>query len=181
MPVVPRAASASPSEAASRGARAWRKHQRLLRPPEFARHSHAPALWRAARRWIAMSAHLQPASAPRSREAWPLQASPVRFGITVARHQAARAVDRNGVKRILREAARSAGEALLTAVPGHRVDIVLRLKARLPDRTQAPWSKLKAELRREADSLLAQLQQQVATRSSGLAQALAADCAGVST
>jgi len=107
--------------------------------------------------------------------------SRVRFGLTVARSHARRAVVRNTVKRVLREAAREASEALCRAVPALRIDVVLRLKAPLPDRGAANWSNVKAQLRREADSLIAQLRRELRTRSRSQAQGLAVGSAGAST
>ena len=94
----------------------------------------------------------------------------VRFGFTVARSHARRAVVRNTVRRVLREAAREADAALRRALPALRVDIVLRLKASLPDRTAANWSGVKAEVRRQADSLIAQLRRELLARSIGPTQ-----------
>jgi len=84
---------------------------------------------------------------------------PIRFGITVSRRQARRAVARNTVKRILREAARHGAASLATAAGRQPIDILLRLKAPLPDAGSAGWRPVKAQLRREADSLIAQLQE----------------------
>ncbi len=61
------------------------------------------------------------------------------------------------VKRQLREAARSGVEALRPLVRGRSVDVVLRLRNPLPDRSEMSLSELKRALRSEADSLLAQL------------------------
>jgi len=94
----------------------------------------------------------------------------VRFGFTVARNRARRAVARNTVKRVLREAAREAHAPLRKALSAVRVDIVLRLKASLPDRKAANWSGVKAEVRREADSLIAQLRRELRGRSIGPTQ-----------
>jgi hypothetical protein len=61
------------------------------------------------------------------------------------------------VKRVLREACRQALPALVSAAPGVRIDVVLRLKAPLPKRDTLGLAPLKRELRRQADHLLAQL------------------------
>ena len=84
---------------------------------------------------------------------------PVRFGITVSRRQARRAVARNAVKRVLREAARHGSERLSLAAGRQPVDVLLRLKAPLPDPASAGWRAVKAQLRRETDSLIIQLQE----------------------
>jgi ribonuclease P protein component len=89
----------------------------------------------------------------------------VRFGITVSRHQARRAVARNSVKRVLREAARNSAAQLQAAAQEQGVDILLRLKAPLPDPVAATWSLVKAQLRQEADSLIAQLRRQLLAQS----------------
>jgi RNase P protein component len=81
----------------------------------------------------------------------------LRFGITVSRRQARRAVARNMVKRVLRESARQRAPHLEAALAGQQVDVLFRLKAPLPDAAAAGWSDVKAQLRREADSLLGQL------------------------
>jgi len=104
----------------------------------------------------------------------------VRFGITASRHHARRATQRNAVKRILREAARHGADSLAQAAPGQRVDIVLRLKAPLPDRAQASWSKVKADLRAEAESLIAQLRRKLLGASHSRSRPLSGERAGVS-
>jgi RNase P protein component len=83
----------------------------------------------------------------------------VRFGFTVSRRQARRAVVRNGVKRVLRESARHAATALAECASGRPVDILVRLKAPLPDPASASWGTVKRQIRREADSLIGQLRE----------------------
>ncbi len=61
------------------------------------------------------------------------------------------------VKRVLREAARHAAARLNAAAAYVPVDVLLRLKASLPEPPVLGWSPLKAQLRQEADSLLDQL------------------------
>jgi len=181
MPVAPKVASASRSESAARPKRIWRKHQRLLRATEFATVSNAQAPWRASRRLIAMSASVQPCPSPAACDEG-LPAPPhVRFGFTVARNHARRAVARNTVKRVLREVARAAGEALHTTAPALRIDIVLRLKAPLPARMAVSWSGVKAQVRREAESLIAQLRRELQTRSTGQTQCLVTGPVGASS
>jgi hypothetical protein len=58
---------------------------------------------------------------------------------------------------VLREAARVRAPALEAALAGAALDILFRLKAPLPEPAAAGWSAVKAQLRREADSLLEQL------------------------
>jgi ribonuclease P protein component len=83
--------------------------------------------------------------------------TPVRFGFTVARRLARRAVDRNTVKRALREAARQ-HVAMLDVVAANRsVDIVLRLKRPVGEASPMSRATWKAALRGEADWLLRQL------------------------
>lgn len=81
----------------------------------------------------------------------------VRFGFTVGKRNARRAVERAAVKRVLREAARQAALALDAAAGPRAVDVVLRLKAPCPAKEQLPRPLFKRELRAEADALLAQL------------------------
>ena len=156
MPAAPRAASASPSEPVLPGRCAWGKRQRLLRAPEFAAFLTSPAPWRAARFWLAVSV-ITPTLSPASPLAPIPPASALRFGITVSRRQARRAVARNTVKRVLREAARHRAPVLEAALAGKTLDILFRLKAPLPDPATAGWAQVKAQLRREADGLLEQL------------------------
>jgi RNase P protein component len=82
---------------------------------------------------------------------------PVRFGFTASRRHARRAVDRNCAKRVLREAARRHVEDLDAAAADRSVDIVLRLRAAVPDRGTLARSAWKTALRAEADALLEQL------------------------
>jgi ribonuclease P protein component len=109
-----------------------------------------PEALRAGGRWLSLAGRI----------AAPGQRAPVRFGLTTSRRQAPRAVDRNGVRRVLRESARRHLAELDTAVGDRAIDIVLRLKAPLRDRAALNWRAWKAELRSEADLLL----QQLATR-----------------
>ena len=94
--------------------------------------------------------------------AWSSSEQPgVRFGVTVGKRNARRAIDRAVVKRILREAGRHAAPALeLTcARRGLRLDVAFRLKA-VRDRAAegqpalTPWRRV---LRDEADALLDRL------------------------
>lgn len=179
MPGAPKAASASPSEPLSQGRRAWSKPQRLLRAREFACLSHTSAHWRASRRYLALSAQLQPPVPARPID--PAPAGAVRFGFTVSRHQARRAVARNAVKRVLREAARHGAGPLREAAAAQRLDILLRLKAPLPDVSAASWSAVKAALRREADSLITQLHRLLLAQSAGDTPPSHAQCLGAST
>jgi ribonuclease P protein component len=124
---------------------------RLRRPAEFAAVLAAPRAQslRAARDWLAMTAAWFQASSPS-----------VRFGATVARRQAHRAIDRALVKRILRDAARAAGPALteVCARGGIGVDVAFRLKAmRRPGAGVQSTRAWRRALRAEADSLLTQL------------------------
>lgn len=104
----------------------------------------------AARRWVSVVASWHEAgSAPAG----------VRFGVTVGRRHARRAVDRALVKRILREASRHrAGAFEQCAAPDRRIDIVLRLRAPLIRNGQAlAMSQWRLQIRRDADLLLEQL------------------------
>lgn len=107
--------------------------------------------FRAARRWLAISTRWRVADS-----------AGVRFGLTVGKRNARRAVDRSTVKRILREACRHARADLEAVSGGRAVDVVLRLKSPLPQRDALPLAKLKRALRAEADALLAALANRLA-------------------
>lgn len=113
-----------------------------------------PQALRAGRRWLSIIGRVNPAGG----------SVPVRFGFTASRRQARRAVDRNTAKRVLREAARRHLVELDAAASGRSVDIVLRLKAAVPDRAQLARAEWKAALRSEADVLLAQLARRLGER-----------------
>jgi ribonuclease P protein component len=163
------------------GRRGWAKRHRLLRAADFAPLAgQGSASWGAARRWIALSARIEAGSAGASQQgalARQPQASNItsvgptlmiaslRFGITVPRRQARRAVARNMVKRVLRESARDALPALHASCDGMRADVLLRLRSPLPDASSTAWSALKRQLRVEADGLLRQLGERLADRS----------------
>jgi len=106
---------------------------------------------RAARHWLSMTA------------AWfPSEQAAVRFGATVGKRNARRAVDRNLVKRILREAARRAAPQLEAACAqrGLRLDVSFRLKSSRDRAAEGPRASLtvwRRALREEADALLDRL------------------------
>jgi ribonuclease P protein component len=81
----------------------------------------------------------------------------VRFGFTVGRRQARRAVQRVMVKRVMREAARSALGTVGELAADRNVDVVLRLRSPLPDPSKMGLADVKRALRAEADSLIEQL------------------------
>lgn len=95
--------------------------------------------------------------------AWsPSECAAVRFGVTVGKRNARRAVDRALVKRILREAGRRAAPTLESACRERRVrlDVAFRLKAardRSPDAASASLKAWRHALREEADALLERL------------------------
>lgn len=95
--------------------------------------------------------------------AWfPSEQAAVRFGATVGKRNARRAVDRNLVKRVLREAARRAAPQLEAACAqrGLRLDVSFRLKSSRNRAAEAPFASLalwRRTLREEADSLLDRL------------------------
>jgi RNase P protein component len=147
---------------------------RLRTPEQFAAASGERATWRAARQWLAASARVDPrdaglgrlAAAPISGDRVDNSASllhlkpkleGVRFGFTVGRRQARRAVERVMVKRVLREAARNGAGALRELARDGSLDVVLRLRAPLPERSEMSLALVKRSLRAEADSLLSQL------------------------
>lgn len=104
-----------------------------------------PKAIRAGRRWLSIAGRVQARADV---------LAPVRFGFTAARRHARRAVDRNTVKRVLREAARGCLAELDAAVGDRRVDVVLRLKAAAPSAEAMTRTAWKTALRDEADALL---------------------------
>lgn len=83
-------------------------------------------------------------------------ASRVRFGLTVGKRLARRAVDRALVKRVLREAARHAAPRLECAAAAD-LGVHVRLKVPLPARETLARGPLKRALREDADALLQRL------------------------
>lgn len=151
---APRGESASRSER-QRG-RAIARSERLRNPQQFAALAGERATWRGARKLVAISARVDPGaseSEPRLVES----SAGVRFGFTVGRRQARRAVQRTLVKRVLREAARHGASALRALAQDRRVDVVLRLREPLPTASDMSLAQLKRALRSEADALIAQL------------------------
>lgn len=111
---------------------------------------------RSARHWLSMTAAWSPGAPPA-----------VRFGMTVGKRNARRAVDRALVKRILREASRQAAPALerTCARRGLRLDVAFRLKASRDRAAEGQRLSLVAwrrALRDEADSLLDRLDRHLA-------------------
>lgn len=147
MPAAPRAASGSPPEARTPGAQRLPAVRRLRSPKQFLAVTSDPQALRASRRWLSIAGRVQPDGGE----------IPVRFGFTASRRHARRAVDRNVVKRVLRESARGHVGLLDAAAAGRSVDIVLRLRASVPDRSQTALAAWKASLRQEADGLLEHL------------------------
>ncbi|MGE5161805.1 MAG: ribonuclease P protein component [Betaproteobacteria bacterium] len=139
--------------AAADGTGRFGRGRRLRRPSDFAAVLAAPRSHglRAARHWLSMTA------------AWfPAEQATVRFGATVGKRNARRAVDRNLVKRVLREAARRAAPRLEAACAqrGLRLDVSFRLKSSRDRRGEEPRAALTAwrrALRDEADALLDRL------------------------
>jgi len=172
---APRGGSASRSKprcAPIRPTRALARAEKLRTPQQFAAVAGEFATWRASRQWLAAAARVAPLAAEPGLEvcgigdivgepAMPARSRAdrpgVRFGFTVARRQARRGVQRVMVKRLLREAARAAAPALCAAAADRSLDLVLRLRSPLPDRSAMSLSQLKRSLRTEADSLIAQL------------------------
>jgi ribonuclease P protein component len=153
---APRAAIGSPPDRVGRTAsRRWPADRRLRSPAQFAAVTSDPQALRAGRRWLAVAGRAGPRAAG---------GPPTRFGFTASRRQARRAVDRNAVKRVLREAARSLLPELDAAAADRTVDIVLRLKSPLPAAGALPRRAWKAALRAEAESLLAELAQRLRSR-----------------
>lgn len=148
MRAAPRAASVSPPEpAVSSASERLPAARRLRSPAQFVAVTSDPQALRAGRRWVSLAGRVQAGRGE----------VPVRFGFTASRRHARRAVDRNSAKRVLREAARGHLAELDAAAAGRSVDIVLRLKAAVPDRRLAVRREWKQALRAEADELLEQL------------------------
>jgi ribonuclease P protein component len=170
---------------AGRGRHGLARSQRLRTPEQFAALAGDRAPWRHALKWIVVSARTQvtaqlaaqlagsedagaatgshashsadAASTDSHEPAPPRERAVVRFGFTVGRRQARRAVQRVMVKRIMREAARMAAPALARGARGREVDVVMRLRSPLPDPASMNWSQVKHALRGEADLLMARL------------------------
>ncbi len=173
MPVVPKAANSwrfsfsgvcprRPAVLARTGT-AW-TDRRLLTAAQFAAVAAArgPGSVRSARRWLALSACLVPDVAPTQVPTQAPTQAPAnaltRLGLVVPKRFARRALDRNLVKRIAREALRAALPALDTAVPAAlRMDVVIRLKAPLPPVDKRAHAQFKSALRAEANALLIDL------------------------
>jgi RNase P protein component len=71
-------------------------------------------------------------------------------------------VERNLVKRILREAARLTLPQLTQAAAARRVDLVLRLRSALPSAREMSLAAFRRALRNDADSVLQRLIAQLA-------------------
>lgn len=128
--------------------------RRLKTPSEYSDLNRAPRdrSVRAARQLLSISA-VWTATAVSSADV-----AAVRFGVTVGKRSARRAVDRALVKRIVREACRlqaSAFEGCATRACV-RIDIALRLKTPLVDPRGEPlaMSQWRRHVRAEADALL---------------------------
>jgi hypothetical protein len=106
---------------------------------------------RAGSHWLSMNAAWTPSATPT-----------VRFGMTVGRRNARRAVDRTLAKRILREASRHAASELeqRCAARGLRLDVTLRLKTPF-DASTLSVARWRRALRAEADGLIARLAQRI--------------------
>lgn len=121
--------------------------------------------WRASQPWLAASGRWRTPDEDAALSARHAP-DPVRFGFTVGKRYERRSVMRALVKRVMREACRHALPSLVAAGPGVRIDVVMRLKAPLPDRSQMGLAPLKRELRRQADALLASLRRALQARAS---------------
>jgi len=97
--------------------------------------------------------------------------------VTVGKRNARHAVQRNLVKRVLREAMRLAAPGLEGAAVGSAVDIVMRLKAPFPAPAVMTLRLFKQALRAEADVLLGLVRVRLA-EGAGLPESRGADPAG---
>lgn len=107
---------------------------------------------RLSRQWLELKAVLSSGS------------SSSNVGLTVGKQYARRAVDRNLIKRILREAARKSPLTQVVSPPGlfTQKKIVLRLKKRIPSLSEERcFGAFKRELREDADRLLCQLEERI--------------------
>jgi ribonuclease P protein component len=154
-----RGASASPSEPLI---------ARLRKPEDFAALAQDRAAWRYCLQWICVAARYtspdQPSELPTAAGDERDPAPALRFGFTVAKRQAKRAVMRVMVKRIMKESVRAAGPDLAARLGrtggGRGLDVVLRLRNPLPRADGASAMSLrtlKRALRVEADALLQRL------------------------
>jgi ribonuclease P protein component len=109
--------------------------------------------FRASLRWLSLAARSGDLDSDGAR---------VRVGITVGKRMARKSVQRNLVKRVLRDAARHALPALQTSA-ARRVDVVLRLKAAFPDADRMTLTEFRRALRAEADVLLQRLAAHLST------------------
>jgi ribonuclease P protein component len=157
---VPRAALRPADASGGEPERGWPATRRLRRPADFAALATADRRHaiHAARHFLAMTA------------VWRIEGrtdrSPVRFGVTVGRRQAPRAVDRSLAKRIVREAARHAAHRLERHCDerGLQLDVGFRLKApRAAGAAALSVAAWRRALRAEAEQLLAELLRRLAT------------------
>jgi ribonuclease P protein component len=152
---APRGESVSRSEP-GRG-RGIARSERLRTPQQFAALAGERATWRSARELVAISARVNPGPSESEPNVYESTGTGLRFGFTVGRRQARRAVQRTLVKRVLREAARHGAAVLRPLLQGRRIDVVLRLRGALPAASEMGLRELKRTLRSQADWLLAQL------------------------
>ena len=116
--------------------------------------------FRASARWLNLSARIGEKSGDGG-------AAPVRIGVTVGKRKARKSVQRNMVKRMVREAARVLLPRLERAAAGRRVDVVVRMKAEFPSAELMPLVAFRRGLRAEADRLLLQLAEQLGLLAQG--------------
>lgn len=136
--------------------------RRLRTPAQFAAVASARSPYRlqGARRWLALTAYwVRGTSAVLSETDCRTSA---RLGLVVPKRWARRALDRNLVKRIAREAMHKAGPELdmaakLAVNAATRLDVVIRLRAPLPSVHDVPRARLRTLLRVEVDALLSAL------------------------
>ncbi len=106
--------------------------------------------FRASSRWLSLAARSSDFDGDSA-------AARVRIGVTAGKRMARKAVQRNLVKRILREAARHAAPQLAERAGARRVDVVLRLKAAFPSPREMSLAMFRRALRADADALLERL------------------------
>jgi ribonuclease P protein component len=129
--------------------------RRLREPAQFAAAGKGRAALRVAGSWFALAAVARPPAAAR--------AAPIRFGWIVPKRYARRAVDRNLIKRILRESARHAAD-VLDAATGAPLDVIVRLRSVVPPVATTARAGLRRAWRAEADTLFVALTRRLLAR-----------------
>lgn len=172
MPAAPKAASNWRSERQDARAITPRRRRRLTQPAQFAAVANArgPQGLRGSRHWLALSCKLGqqelPAVVADSSASPALRLAALRLGLTVPKRLARRAVDRNLIKRVVREAMHAVVASIEAdmAKTLDALDVVIRLKTALPPVERLPRAQLRRQLHLEAHELFDALKQEVMKR-----------------